>query len=168
MKVIDISWPVSPDIAEYENRKLIQFVPFGQESMISMVNHTGTHVDGPRYFFKDSKSIDQFSLKQLIGPCKVLDLTSVETEITKHDLQPFEIHADDIILFKTQNSKLPTEGKFYNDNNKKPIHNRLNILFPYLNLFFSMSAHMPCTNTCFCFSTGHGMGNHLPFTIFKL
>lgn len=115
MKIIDISWPVSANIAEYENRKIIQITPFGQEYIIGMVNHTGTHVDGPASFFPGSKTIDQFELTKLTGKCQVLDLTAVENYITKKELQGFSINSDEIILFKTQNSNLPTEGQFYDD-----------------------------------------------------
>lgn len=35
----------------------------------SMCAHNGTHVDAPRHFIRDGKTIDQLSLKAFVGPC---------------------------------------------------------------------------------------------------
>lgn len=110
MKIFDISWPVTEDMAEYGGRKVATFEPFGSETKVTLINHTGTHVDGPRYFFKDAKTIDQFNLHKLIGRCIVLDLASVKRAITASDLKKHTIPSDSIILFKTKNSFLPTSA----------------------------------------------------------
>ena len=77
-----------------------------------MMNHTGTHVDGPRYFFKNSKTIDKFDLKQLIGRCRVLDVSHIKTKITKRTLKSCVINPGDIILLKTENSWLLENEEF--------------------------------------------------------
>lgn len=115
MKIIDISWPVKEGIIEYGGRTILEFSDHGNESIVTLVNHTGTHVDGPRYFFKDAKTIDQFDLNKLIGECQVLDLTSIQEKITQKDLEKFDIKENQIILFKTKNSSLSNTGKWQND-----------------------------------------------------
>lgn len=106
MEIIDISWPVTADMAEYGGRKIVTFSNFGNETKVTLINHTGTHVDGPKYFFKNAKSLDQFPLSKLIGRCIVLDLMHVSKKITAQDLENHTIKADSIILFKTKNSLL--------------------------------------------------------------
>src|SRR5438445_13044284 len=107
MKIIDISWPVKPDMVEFEGRKIVTFEPFGNETKLTMINHTGTHIDGPQFFFKDAKMIDEFSLTKFICKCQVLDLMDVKEKITADDLAKLDIKPDMIVLFKTTNSLLP-------------------------------------------------------------
>lgn len=42
-------------------------------SVISMCAHNGTHVDAPRHFFKDGKSIDEIALEHFVGECFVVE-----------------------------------------------------------------------------------------------
>lgn len=114
MKIIDISWPVIENMPEYEGRKILDFKKYGQETKITLINHTGTHVDGPAYFFNNAKKINEFKLNQLIGKCVVLDLTKVKTKITDKDLSKYKIKPGTIVLFKTKNSSLP-EDKWYDN-----------------------------------------------------
>jgi len=121
MKIIDISWPISVETTGYKDRKVVAFeeiksfdVDTVRESAILLNSHTGTHIDAPSHFIRDGKTIDQVALSQLVGPCKVVDLTHVAEEITAEVLQAKEsemsFSAGDIILLKTTNSAiLPTD-----------------------------------------------------------
>lgn len=55
---------------------------------IVLGTHVGTHVDAPRHFIPNGKSIDQISLDQLVGAAIVLDLSHFEDfhEVTKDEL----------------------------------------------------------------------------------
>lgn len=74
-------------------------------SSISMGTHTGTHIDAPKHFYNESKTIDKISIDRLIGKVKVLDMGNLK-EISKQDIEDFNIEEGDRIFFKTNNSKL--------------------------------------------------------------
>lgn len=119
MKFIDISWPITIGLTEYKNRNTFKIEHFAtyqtrgfEESTICMGSHTGTHIDAPRHFIKDGKTINQITLDQLNGPCQILDLTFVEEKITKQDLEKFKLEPDKIILLKTKNSFLEATAPF--------------------------------------------------------
>ena len=66
--------------------------------------HTGTHIDAPRHMVIDGDTFESVPLEDLVGQSKVLNLTEVESGISKKDLESFEIQKDDFILLKTKNS----------------------------------------------------------------
>lgn len=121
MKIYDISWPISPAITEYKDKKTVVFEEIRninrdgvRETAITLSSHTGTHIDAPSHFFKDGKTIDEIALDRFIGNAVVLDLIMVQEEITWDDLeaQGDKINKDQIILFKTVNSDLDENEKF--------------------------------------------------------
>ena len=75
------------------------------ESLITLGSHTGTHVDSKLHIQKDADGVEVIPLDSLYGKCKVLDLTHVESEIHRGDLEGYQIQEGDIILLKTKNSK---------------------------------------------------------------
>ena len=116
MNIIDISWPISASMTQYKDaqhvtaKKLEKPSSSCLEHLLTLHTHTGTHVDAPKHFIPDGKTIEEISLSKLIGPCRVLDLTNVTQTITKNDLSTHTIQADEIILLKTKNSgHAPTE-----------------------------------------------------------
>jgi len=121
-KIIDISWPITPDMTTYKDKQPISFehlVKFdGSKARLSAVHcssHTGTHIDAPAHFIKDGNTIEYTKLEQLVGSCRVLDLTHVQEKITADDLQQQTINAGEIILFKTKNSNhAPTDPFDFN------------------------------------------------------
>lgn len=111
MKIIDISWPISEKMTAYKDVRSIKLNHTKNiekdgvsEWLVSMSNHTGTHVDGPAHFLSDGKTVDNVDLSKLVGPCRVLDCTSFSERITANDLTSFNIKAGEIILCKTTNS----------------------------------------------------------------
>ncbi|MGE0207020.1 MAG: cyclase family protein [Candidatus Babeliales bacterium] len=122
MKIIDISWPISEAMTEYKDGKSVKLTPTKtmehngvREWLLQMNNHTGTHIDGPAHFLATGQTIDKFELQSVIGPCRVLDLTSVTEKIMPEDLEPFGIEKNEIILLKTTNSfRQPTDNFTYN------------------------------------------------------
>jgi len=118
-KIIDISWPISPDMTAYKDRSIVTFTQtktyekdHAREATVLLGTHSGTHVDAPAHFLEHGQSLDQIDLNCLIGSCKVLDLTYVQEKITEQDLRAFNITQDDRILLKTKNSFLDSNARF--------------------------------------------------------
>ncbi len=119
MKVIDISWPISPEMTAYKDRKIVTFKSTktfekdgARETIITIGSHTGTHVDAPSHFLKDGKTIDQMLLEKVVGDCSLLDLSDVPEKITAEHLSMYDIAPDEIILLKTMNSDYPPTDPF--------------------------------------------------------
>ena len=81
-------------------------------SMLCMGSHTGTHVDPPFHFIEGGYTVDEIPLEHLYGKAEVIDLTRVDKEITKKDL---EGATSKILLFKTRNSHLWGRDEFSPD-----------------------------------------------------
>lgn len=79
-----------------------------RESRIQMDAHTGTHVDAPLHMVEGGSTLESITLEQLVGPCRVADLTHVEEGIGREHLESLELQAGERVLFKTRNS-LSTE-----------------------------------------------------------
>lgn len=114
MKIIDISMPINPDIPVYNNNeeKKPRFVILRdyqkgattRETKVELELHTGTHMDAPLHMIEGGMDSRFFQVKDMITPCKVLDLTNVDDGITDDDLAKFDIAPGDYILLKTKNS----------------------------------------------------------------
>lgn len=72
-------------------------------SQITMISHTGTHIDSPRHFFTEGTSIDEMPLDTFIGPARVIEIKDKES-IKPMELEPHDIQPGERILFKTNNS----------------------------------------------------------------
>lgn len=119
MKIYDISWPISSATTGYKDKKVVNFEPVKsfdndgvRETNITISSHTGTHIDAPSHFLRDGKTIDALDLSQVIGRCKVFDMSTVADGITRDHLENLDIQAGDIVLFKTANSATQPTDKF--------------------------------------------------------
>ncbi len=119
MKIIDISWPITPDMTTYKNTQevMVQATHIFErdhirKSSLIMGTHTGTHIDAPSHVLQQGKTVDQISMHRLIGTAAVLNLTDVEEVITRIDLEQFVLPKGIIILLKTHNSYVPETGPF--------------------------------------------------------
>lgn len=74
------------------------------ESLICIGSHTGSHFDTQRHLRNEGTGSASIPLDSFYGKCKVLDLTKVEKEIHREDLEDYSIQAGDIVLLKTKNS----------------------------------------------------------------
>jgi len=113
MKIYDISMPIFHEMPVYKNKeekrptlRTIQDFTTGSayESRIDIEMHTGTHVDAPLHMIDGGATIDHIDLSKVVTPCKVLDLTHVNQQITAEDLREQPIQQGDFLLFKTKNS----------------------------------------------------------------
>ena len=119
MKIIDISWPISPEMTAYKDRSVVDFMPIkvfemdgARESLLQLGTHSGTHIDAPSHFCEDGETIDRMPLSALIGPCEVVDATAVKLVITAADLRTMNIPMRSRILFKTSNSQRAATDPF--------------------------------------------------------
>lgn len=120
MKIYDISWPLFEGMTTYKDRGVFKCEEpkswekdQSRESLITMGSHIGTHIDAPAHFQDKGKTIDQLDLTKLMGPCKVIDLTSVTERITAEDLKKHELAPR--VLLKTRNSEFKADDTFNPD-----------------------------------------------------
>jgi arylformamidase len=88
MKIYDLSQPLNQDCSfwpfyppfevKYFKRKSEQGV---NAQYIQTSNHMGTHLDAPRHFVTNGKTIDQLPLDWLFGPGVIVDLSDVLDEL---------------------------------------------------------------------------------------
>ena len=118
MKYYDISlslgrstpnWPGSQAFERYEIKSS------AITSKIVMASHYATHVDAPKHFLFDKKSVDQLPLPALIGKFKVFTVNS-KKQISLDDIAKLEINSGDRVLLKTRNSDfVASRKKFTSD-----------------------------------------------------
>jgi arylformamidase len=110
-KWIDISLPIYAGMVGGPNDprvkiKLVRDPDKGAPvtmAQITMISHTGTHIDSPRHFFKDGTTIDELPLDNFIGPARVIAIKDT-VSIKPAELKPYDIQPGERILFKTKNS----------------------------------------------------------------
>ncbi|WP_134700508.1 cyclase family protein [Ammoniphilus sp. YIM 78166] len=110
-KIHDISMAIYPGMTVYKNKPEKQ--PgfervqnnYVSETRVSLDVHGGTHVDAPLHMVIDGDTIETIPVENLVGPCRVLDLSHVTDGISAADFAPFDIQEEEFILLKTANSK---------------------------------------------------------------
>ena len=117
-KVYDISLPLYQGMLVYPNNTEFRARPIQSRtslsSEITMGSHAGTHVDAPRHVFPNGVGVDALEVKNLIGDCRVLDMTHAKKVISLQDLQKARIKKGERIIVKTRNSKRAFKN-FYTD-----------------------------------------------------
>ncbi|HOJ93012.1 MAG TPA: cyclase family protein [Dictyoglomaceae bacterium] len=106
-----VFWPNDPKF----EREWVSKISDGKNanlSKISLGSHTGTHIDTPYHFLEDGKKLDEIDLSRFYGLAKVFEIKN-EDKISLGDVENLPIEKNDIILFKTKNSKLLLDNKFY-------------------------------------------------------
>ena len=73
-------------------------------SSLQMGTHTGTHIDAPKHFFDGGADILSVPLDVFCGKAKVLDIQD-QNDISSKNLITKNIEENDIILFKTSNTR---------------------------------------------------------------
>jgi arylformamidase len=105
-KIIDVSTPLTEDmevIPGLRNFKIewlftIDKGDLRNRSLITMETHLGTHVDAPKHFIKNGKSLDELPICNLMGMAQIITVPS-KTIISQSFLK--EIYDDEyIVLFK--------------------------------------------------------------------
>jgi arylformamidase len=119
---IDISLPiydgmvVGPPGDPKVKIKLVADPDKGDEvtmSKITMIAHSGSHIDAPLHFFTDGKTIDVLPLETFIGPARVIQIKDT-VSIKPAELDSYNIQPGERILFKTKNSSwVYDKNKFF-------------------------------------------------------
>jgi arylformamidase len=122
MKLIDVTVPLDANLPTYPGNtpftlEAIKRIVRGDSSNVStlhMSSHAGTHVDAPRHFFDDAPGADALSLEAMMGPARVVEITS-RAGIDAEELARVDLSNDVRVLFKTWNSSLWTSAEFRRD-----------------------------------------------------
>ncbi len=72
-------------------------------SKMTVISHTGTHIDAPLHFFRGGKSMDDMPLEAFVGPARVIEIKD-KVSVKVDELIPYNIQKGERILFKTLNS----------------------------------------------------------------
>ena len=110
MKMHDVTGTIYEGMTVYKNKpekqpKMNQGTNgYVTETRLELDVHTGTHIDAPRHMVVDGDTFETISMEDLVGQCKVFDLTQVEDGISKKDLERFDIQKNDFVFLKTKNS----------------------------------------------------------------
>jgi arylformamidase len=95
-------WPGDVTI-KIERRRSMDRGDAANNSAISLGVHTGTHMDAPKHFIKDGRSIDKLPLETSVGPARVIEIKD-KISIKPEELKQHNIKKGERILFKTANS----------------------------------------------------------------
>jgi arylformamidase len=95
-------WP-GDVIIKIERRRSMDRGDAANNSAISLGVHTGTHMDAPKHFIKDGRSIDKLPLETSVGPARVIEIKD-KISIKPEELKQHNIKKGERILFKTVNS----------------------------------------------------------------
>jgi arylformamidase len=121
MKLIDVSVPLDSNLPVYPGNTPFTLEPIkriatGDSSNVSPLHlsaHAGTHVDAPSHFFDGMAGADALPLGLLIGPARVLEVTS-HNGIGPNELSGVASEAIRVLI-KTPNSRLWRSARFHAD-----------------------------------------------------
>ncbi len=115
MKIIDLSHRIEPGMPVYPGTEGPVFShPFDLdkdgfvEMKISLMTHTGTHMDAPAHILDGGQTLDRMPVSAFYGQAICIDAVSGQKEIAAEDLAPYEamIQTADFVLFRTGWSRL--------------------------------------------------------------
>lgn len=122
-RIIDLTHLLNEQITVYpdtEGPKIVSLNNVAEhgfaELQVTMVLHSGTHIDAPCHVIKDAKSLSDFPLSKFMGPSMVIPCTGINV-ITLEYLKTYAplIAGIDFILFYTGwQHKWKTDAYFAN------------------------------------------------------
>lgn len=90
MKIFDVSRPLEKGMLVYPGDVIPSFrqEDFGRYliSNLHLSSHTGTHIDAPTHYLKSGNTIDTIPLGNLIGRCRVVDVSNAGSLVAAADL----------------------------------------------------------------------------------
>jgi arylformamidase len=118
----DVSVPITPTLPVWPSDPPVNLTPTSHLSRdkshtvrvtrIEMGSHTGTHIDAPWHMVEGGRRLNEISLETLIGPATVFEIPGVRS-IGRADLEKLSFNGIQRVLFKTDNSRHWSDGKFY-------------------------------------------------------
>ena len=112
MKIHDVSLVLRPDMVTWPGEPAPKIEPLkriargdsNNVSIITLGDHTGTHVDPPLHFIEGGNTVDKLPLDALIGPCRVVGFEG-QGHVSGEWLDGAKIAKNtERLLFKTRNS----------------------------------------------------------------
>ena len=111
-RIIDLSYTISSDMLVYPDteRPSFQWIRrVNSEGVnltrVTMLVHTGTHVDAPKHFFDNVPCIDEIALDSFFGTCRLFrynkKLTGQEITLEEVQCSGFDLNQGDIFLLAT-------------------------------------------------------------------
>jgi arylformamidase len=107
-----VSFPGDPTFKE-ENVSSLAAGDHFHLCKISMGNHTGTHIDFPSHILEGGKNSNNFPISSLIGSGLIIEIPDDAKSITSNFVKSQPIQPNDIVFFKTSNSKIAKKSQFY-------------------------------------------------------
>jgi arylformamidase len=112
LRIIDLTYPVTSEMLVYPGTERPSFQWTGRVNSegynltrMTMLVHTGTHIDAPMHFLDKVKPIDEVPLNRFMGPCKMFrfpekpDNQEINLETVRKS--GFELDEGDIFLLST-------------------------------------------------------------------
>ena len=138
LRIIDLSYPISDDMLVYPQMERPAMQWLGKVNSegynltrLSMVVHTGTHVDAPLHFLEDVATIDTLALDRLFGTAVMFKYKQppLSQEVTLQDLKSdgFEVEENSIFVMHTGIQAF-AETSDYNSHFPVPSNELLNYL----------------------------------------
>jgi arylformamidase len=113
MKIHDVSLPIRPDMVMWPSEpapriEALRRIAKGDTanvSVVSLSDHTGTHVDPPLHFIEGGATAEALPVEALVGPCRVIAFDG-PGHVSAEWLASARIPAGtERLLFKTPNSR---------------------------------------------------------------
>lgn len=114
-QIIDLSYTLEPNMPAWPTQArygtiVYESYEFGDpaiHSMISMSEHTGTHIDAPRHFIPGARPVDQLELKTVMGRGVYIEAAGIKPKglLTLEQIHRFEqkngeIREHDIVMIR--------------------------------------------------------------------
>ena len=122
MKVLDLShnlesnMPVFPGTEGPVLNNICTMEKHGfREKLITMYSHTGTHMDAPSHMLYDGKNLDDFDISHFLGPCLVIDCSSLSRDITLEHIKKYDLKNIDFLLLRTGWDKYWGQEQYFSD-----------------------------------------------------
>jgi arylformamidase len=122
-KIYDLSVTITPSLAVWPGDTPIYLereskIEEGANSNVSRMNisvHTGTHVDAPRHFVQEAKTIEAIPVDTLVGEAQVIEMPQDVSLITAKELKAAGIKPGiERLIIKTRNSQFfPAQSEVF-------------------------------------------------------
>jgi arylformamidase len=115
MTFIDISVPLSPSLPVFPGDPEVKLEALSGAFAVTRLefgSHSGTHLDLPGHLGIEGPPGDRVCLAELIGPCRVYDLTGHLGPIDRRALAGLPAGGPERVLLKTANSRLWRQPQF--------------------------------------------------------
>lgn len=124
-KIIDLTYTLMSDMLVYPGTERPVFQWLGRVNSegynltkLTMLTHTGTHIDAPKHFLDDVACVDEIPLQRLFGRASIFRYNKEPEgqEITLDDIvsSEFQLEEDQIFILETGIEKF-AETKRYNE-----------------------------------------------------